>query len=703
MECNRDEALRAMTIAEGKFENKDFTGAKKIALKAQILYPGLESISQILTTCDVYISAENKVNGEVDWYGILGLNPSADDETIKKQYRKLALLLHPDKNKSVGAEGAFKFLSEAWSLLSDKAKRLAYNQRRSINGFQQKVPIHASHPAAPPRTNGYHNSASRATARKNQNNRARVVPTSVPTPSHQRTDTFWTMCRKCKMHYEYVKMYLNHTLLCPACNNPFKASETSSPFGFSKSSNLASRHRHQNSSSHANNQNHSARGRNFAGAQKAGPGYTGSNSSRYANILQNSVPGNATKATNGVQQAQEKMKRAFTESHVTGGLEGECRKRKIDDRYLNGVNYYETQGAGGFGSASSSGSRIYCSGSNSQLNSSRELPWLEIRKMLMGKAQEEIVKRLNEWRSEPTAKAGDKVKDKRKEYQRQKHDSTVDIGGHDHNGNRVLSATNIREQAQTGFVISATDNSDEEDPAAASMNVPDPDFHDFDQDRNESSFGDNEVWASYDNDDGMPRFYALINKVISRNPFKLRISWLNSKTNSEFGTVGWVGSGFYKTCGEFRVGKYEMCKSINSFSQKVNWSKGPHGTLQIFPKKDDVWALYKNWSPDWNEHTPDAVVHKYDMVMVLDDYNEERGVSVAPLIKEVGFKTVFRPNLELEKVKRIPKGEMFRFSHLVPRHLLSGQEAQNAPKGFLELDPAATPLELLQVLMETNE
>ncbi|KAL2550637.1 DNAJ heat shock N-terminal domain-containing protein [Forsythia ovata] len=694
MECNRDEALRAMTIAEEKFENKEFASAKKLALKAQTLYPGLEGISQILTTLDVYISAENKINGEVDWYGILGLNPSSDDETVRKQYRKLALVLHPDKNKSVGAEGAFKFLSEAWSLLSDKAKRLAYNQRRSINGFQQKVPMHASRPSAPPRTNGYHNSPNRTTsAPKNQNNSARVAPTSVPTPSHQRADTFWTICHRCKMHYEYVKMYLNHTLLCPNCNKAFLASETSSPFSFSKSSNLAPRQRHQNSSSRADSQNHSAQGRNAAAAQKSGPGHSGLNSFRRANFQQNSVPGNATKATNVVQQAQEKMKRAFTESNVTGGWEGESRKRKLDDRYLDGMNYNMTRGTGGFGSASSSGSRIYgSSGSNSQPNSSRELTSLEIRKMLMGKAQKEIVNRLSEWRLVATAKAADK-----------KHKSTSNIHGRDHNGNSVLSTTNIGEQAQKGFVNSSADNSDKEDPAVASMNVPDPDFHDFDQDRNESSFGDNEVWASYDNDDGMPRFYALINKVISRNPFKLRISWLNSKTNSEFGPIEWVGSGFYKTCGEFRVGKYETCKSINSFSQKVNWSKGPHGTLQIFPKKDDVWALYKNWSFDWNEHTPDAVVHKYDMVMVLEDYNEEQGVSVAPLIKVVGFKTVFCPNLESEKVKRIPKEEMFRFSHQVPSHLLTGQEALNAPKGFLELDPAATPLELLQVLTETNE
>lgn len=252
-------------------------------------------------------------------------------------------------------------------------------------------------------------------------------------------------------------------------------------------------------------------------------------------------------------------------------------------------------------------------------------------------------------------------------------------------------------------VNASANDAHQEDPVQETMNVPDPDFHNFDQDRSESCFEDNEVWASYDADDGMPRFYALINKVISREPFKVRLSWLNSKTNTEFGPMEWVASGFYKTSGEFRIGRYETGKSVNSFSHKVRWSKGPRGTVLIYPQKGDVWALFRNWSADWNQNTPDDVIHKYDMVLVLDDYNEEQGISVAPLIKVAGFKTVFRPDLNPEKMIRITREEMFRFSHQVPSHLLTGEEGQNAPKGCQELDPAATPLELLQTVTETNE
>ncbi|KAL2558719.1 DNAJ heat shock N-terminal domain-containing protein [Forsythia ovata] len=640
MECNRDEALRAKTIAEDKLEKKDFAVARKFALKAHTLFPGLEGITQLLTTLDVYISGENKINGEVDWYGVLGVNPSCDDEAIKKQYRKLALLLHPDKNKIVGADGAFKLLSEAWSMLSDTAKRFSYNQRRGSRGVQQKVPMHTGGPSAASRANGYHNVASRTTsALKTKNNGAKVPPTSVPTPSHPRTDTFWTICRRCMMHYEYLKIYLNHTLLCPNCHKAFLASEAASPFNRSKSSNPDPPQRHQNLSNHTPSQNSFDTGRNAAAAKKSGPGQAGPNSFRHANFQQESLsgavgvsskdPSIATKAANVVKQVQQKLKRAYTESHAPTGLEGDIRRRKLDnDGNRYGMNNNLGQENGGIGRAGTSGSRIFhFPGTYSQPNSTRELTLLETRKMLLDKAQKEIRKKLNEWISRTPSNTVNRESKKVIERKREKHKST-------HNGKVGLSSR-IEEQADKRRVSCSADNADKEDIRAASLSVPDPDFHDFDKDRTESSFGDNEVWAAYDDDDSMPRFYALINKVISRNPFKVRISWLNSKTNSEFGPI-------------------------------------------------DLGRL------------------SYDMVMVLDDY-EEQGVSVTPLMKVIGFKTVFRPNLEPEIVKRIPKEEMFRFSHQVPYHSLTGQEGQNAPKGCLELDPAATPFELLQVITESHE
>ncbi|KAL8161946.1 hypothetical protein V2J09_013435 [Rumex salicifolius] len=67
----------------------------------------------------------------VDWYLVLRVEEDADTESIRKQYHKLALLLHPDKNRHPKAEIAFKLVSEAYECLIDKPKRRAFNLDRS--------------------------------------------------------------------------------------------------------------------------------------------------------------------------------------------------------------------------------------------------------------------------------------------------------------------------------------------------------------------------------------------------------------------------------------------------------------------------------------------------------------------------------------------------------------------------------------------
>lgn len=90
-----------------------------------------------------------------DYYEILGIDKNADDNTIKKAYRKLAKKYHPDQNAgNVRAERQFKEVTEAYSVLSDPDKKKLYD-RFGHAAFDGTAPDPGAYAKNGPQGGGY--------------------------------------------------------------------------------------------------------------------------------------------------------------------------------------------------------------------------------------------------------------------------------------------------------------------------------------------------------------------------------------------------------------------------------------------------------------------------------------------------------------------------------------------------------------------
>lgn len=659
MESKREEAIVAKQHAEKRFAEKDFVGAKNFALKAQMLFPELEGISQMVATFDIYVASEGKVNGEVDFYSILGLKPSADKSMVKRQYKRLAVLLHPDKNRTVGADGAFRLLSEAWTHLSDNARRHTYDLKR--NGqLSSTVVAGATFP----------------------NNCAK---SSLP-------PTFWTVCTSCQVQYEYLRKYVNKRLSCKNCRATFMAVEMGtapingsypvSQFSFVPDNGYSNSHGYNNMTFFPPNPvyvsgngipgYHSGHGPEYvsnvsfqwstspgSSAGYVSPnGFTTSGDTIYQSNGYPSKPGKKMKTdTNGTVVCNQSVSAA----KVTRPY----KKRKVEVGGNSAVNGDEL-----VAKVVSEAATVPKFSATNESSVRRPIPPLiDIRSLLIEKARTEIKKKLAEMKA-ASAENGQKPH--------------MEPGKPGESRRRANMSISQLEPKKLGPVT---------------LTVPDSDFHDFDKDRTEECFQPKQIWALYDEEDGMPRLYCLIRQIISVNPFKIHISYLGSKTDTEFGAVNWIDSGFTKSCGHFRATSSDIVEGVNMFSHVLSREKaGRGGCVRIYPRSGDIWAVYRNWSKDWNRSTPYDVRHQYEMVEVMEDYNEEIGVCVTQLIKLEGFKTVYQRRTDKDAMQLIPRREMVRFSHQVPSWLL--KDVTDLPDGCWDLDPAAIPDELLQTVKD---
>nr|KYP37731.1 DnaJ isogeny subfamily B member 12 [Cajanus cajan] len=572
MECNKDEAMRAKQIAENKMQAGDFEGALKFATKAQRLFPDIQNIVQIITVCEVHCAAQKKHSGsDMDWYGILQTDRIVDEATIKKQYRKLALLLHPDKNKSAGAEAAFKLIGEANRVLSDRTKRTLYDSKLGVS-------LGNTAPKVPPRNpNG----------------------NSFGAKYDGTTRTIRCQQQQCSKSFTAHDMG-NHNV----------------PPGYGSPNNQKEPPKHA-PSKEASKRN---------GVAKAGVGTSNPTNSK--------AKESQTSTKIGCKRARQSA--ASDDYNKTGNGKGmkdtKVQENRVDShrrssRKKQHVSYTEADKDGDVG-ISPKRPRHHESFTSTEMKK-REVPTTG---GLFGN-------------NNPAS-------------------FTAGVGGQ-----------NDRKEASNSDLNDRKSKTDNCSPLKSNLSpsseicCPDPDFSDFERDKAEDCFAVNQLWAIFDNDDSMPRFYAFVKKVYS--PFKLQITWLEPDSDDQ---------GLPVACGS------------------------DAGTYLVYPKKGETWAVFRHWDIGWSSNPEKHSEYQFEYVEVLSDFAENVGIEVAYLGKLKGFVSLFqRTVLNGISLFCIPPNELYRFSHRVPSYKMTGAEREDVPKGSFELDPAGLPNSLFEVGMNNGQ
>ncbi len=75
-----------------------------------------------------------------EYYAILQVDPQAEPEVIEAAYRRLSRKHHPDVSDEPDAARRMRDLNEAYEVLSDPARRRAYDRRRPV-GLGPSAPL----------------------------------------------------------------------------------------------------------------------------------------------------------------------------------------------------------------------------------------------------------------------------------------------------------------------------------------------------------------------------------------------------------------------------------------------------------------------------------------------------------------------------------------------------------------------------------
>lgn len=696
-----EEAGRLKRLAEEKYIAGDLCSALKFAKRASRRNPSLDGISELLTAFRIIRTSNKNVfltpadgtllstststtHSPPDYYKILQVERFAHINTIKKQYKRLALTLHPDKNSFVASEEAFKHVAEAFRVLSDRIRRKEYDMKVRI-AMQSEAEAAAA--------------------------------AGIGLDSGE-LETFWTACSTCRLLHKFERKYLGHSLMCPSCKKSFEAVEVDEGSDKEDDNDLEDEKVEQD-------ERMTTRVSERIRARKGGK------MSSVGEILKRSI-------------GNEKAVRNVSEGNGVKSVEKDLEDDRVNQRLgSSGGGVIEGLRSRSRRKEERSGGEevTRVRPKKAKVVEEDTMTLAQMQMLAKKKVGEEKMKFKGKEKGKENEKekkknmdiVGEMEKEKENEKKKKKdmdiigemekemsedeemeNDEGLKMNKQRENKQKDtdMGTVNEREKRQrrgvmkTGLVEvfdlrgsktirdlrvdkSKTARQDNMDIVALEELV----FYDFDKNRRERSLKKGQVWATYDSKDGMPCRYALVDEVVAMNPFEVRLSWLEFQSNGNEQLVSLGKMGHHIPCGRFKIAEKTSVRSLKMFSHTADFERVARQVYWIYPKKGSVWALYNEntWS------TEGSVLKEgycYDIVVFLTSYCQIHGMSIAYLEKVDGFKTVFkRREIGAHAIKWLGKDDFKLFSHQIPAKKLSGEEATGLPKDCWELDPSSLPLQ----------
>ncbi|KAJ4955512.1 hypothetical protein NE237_012295 [Protea cynaroides] len=665
----KQEALRLKSMAEEKYKQSKLKPALKYAKKAQQLHPHLGGLSELVTALDILhiaswpSSSKKSTSNPSDhhtlalpeWYKILQVEPFSHINSIKKQYKKLALLLHPDKNTSVASEDAFKRVGEAFQLLSDKIRRKDYDLKLRI-ALQSQATTAATYSSV---------------------------------------DTFWTACTTCRLFHQFERRYIGHSLMCPSCKKSFLAVQVTEPEDDEAAISVR------------------ASGARVSAQKNKKKEKAEEEEDREIAVQIHSRAVNRKRKIDSIHSSLEvplskKLKSrgemTLAEMQLEAKLKANLEKMKAKEK-MKETDYSEEKPKERTGERS-----VGFENEGLKITMVEDSESYGINKHTMELRSKKAQDSTKTTEKNETDKREEVKENKRQDTSKSNHlvETSIvnDLDLYDLNNDRIRHGVKklqkkIKERTREKVNKEKEKEKPKGSPLVSKSNgfevgtVNDSDFYDFDRDRMEHCFKKGQVWAVYDNEDGMPCHYGLIDEVISVNPFEVKMSWLNTENNGDATVNCRENSGLHISCGKFKVARKITFNSVNFFSHLVECERVAKEVYCIYPKKGSVWALYKEEALNGDERTPCCGYNRcYDIVVFLTSYSEMHGLSMAYLEKVAGFKKIFkRQEVGSHAIRWLEKDDVRLFSHQIPAKKLSGTEVPDLPKDCWELDPASLPLD----------